>query len=64
MRLLCQRVAQRANHEEKECGRFFQDRFGATLLTDEASLLVCAAYVHLNPSRHGNDARIERPYIG
>jgi hypothetical protein len=51
MRLLCQRVAQRANHEEKERGRFFQDRFGATLLTDEASLLACAAYVDLNPIR-------------
>ena len=40
MRLLCQRVAQRANNEEKERGRFFQDRYGATRLTDEASLFV------------------------
>jgi hypothetical protein len=45
MRLLCQRVAQRANNEEKERGKFFQDRYGATRLTDEASLLACAAYV-------------------
>jgi hypothetical protein len=51
MRLLCQRVAQRANNEEKERGKFFQDRFGATRLTDEASLLACAAYVDLNPTR-------------
>jgi hypothetical protein len=51
MRLLCQRVAQRANNEEKERGRFFQDRYGATRLTDEASLLACAAYVDLNPIR-------------
>ncbi len=51
MRLLCQRVAQRANHEENEVGRFFQDRYRATRLADEASLLVCAAYVDLNPIR-------------
>ena len=51
MRLLCQRVAQRANHEEEESGRFFQDRYRATRLIDEASLLACAAYVDLNPIR-------------
>jgi hypothetical protein len=51
MRLLCQRVAQRANNEEKERGKFFQDRYGATRLIDEASLLACAAYVDLNPIR-------------
>ena len=51
MRLLCQRVAQRANHEEEESGRFFQDRYRATRLLDEASLLACAAYVDLNPIR-------------
>jgi len=51
MRLLCQRVAQRANHEEEENGRFFQDRYHATRLVDEASLLACAAYVDLNPIR-------------
>jgi len=49
--LLCQRVAQRANHEEEENGRFFQDRYRATRLVDEASLLACAAYVDLNPIR-------------
>ena len=51
MRLLCQRVAQRANREEDETGRFFQDRYRATRLVDEASLLACAAYVDLNPIR-------------
>jgi hypothetical protein len=51
MRLLCQRVAQRANQEDEESGRFFQDRFRATRLSDEASLLACAAYVDLNPIR-------------
>jgi len=51
MRLLCQRVAQRTNHEEAETGRFFQDRYRATRLVDEASLLACAAYVDLIPIR-------------
>jgi len=51
MRLLCQRVATRANHEDEESGHFFQDRFHATRIVDEASLLVCAAYVDLNPIR-------------
>jgi hypothetical protein len=41
----------RANREDGENGRFFQDRYGATKLVDEASLLACAAYVDLNPIR-------------
>ncbi|WDQ17188.1 hypothetical protein [Rhodopirellula sp. P2] len=48
MRLLCQRVSMRANAEEDESGRFFQDRYKATRLVDEASLLACSAYVDLN----------------
>ncbi|WP_052329548.1 transposase [Rhodopirellula sp. SWK7] len=51
MRLLCQRIAMRANREENETGRFWQDRYRATVLTDEASLLACSAYVDLNPIR-------------
>ena len=35
MRLLCQRVAMRANREDDETGRFFQDRYKATKLIDE-----------------------------
>ncbi len=53
MRLLCQRVAMRANREDEENGRFFQDRYKAVRLLDEASLLACAAYVDLNPIRAG-----------
>ena len=49
MRLLCKRIAMRANREEEEAGRFWQDRYHATVLTDEASLLACSAYVDLNP---------------
>lgn len=59
MRLLCQRIAMRANREEKETGRFWQDRYRATVLTDEASLLACAAYVDLNPIRAAICERLE-----
>lgn len=59
MRLLCQRVAMRANREENEVGRFWQDRFFATALADEASLLACAAYVDLNPIRAAMCEKLE-----
>lgn len=51
MRLLCQRVASRANREDGESGRFWQDRFRAVRLLDEASLLACSVYIDLNPIR-------------
>ena len=59
MRLLCQRIAMRANREENEAGRFWQDRYRATVLTDEASLLACAAYVDLNPIRAAMCEKLE-----
>ena len=40
-------------------GWFFQDRYKATRLTDEASLLACAAYVDLNPIRAALCERLE-----
>jgi REP element-mobilizing transposase RayT len=51
MRLLCQRIAMRANREDEEQGKFFQSRFKAVRLLDETALLACAAYVDLNPIR-------------
>lgn len=51
MRLICQRIAQRANAEDGERGKFWQARFHAVLLLDEAAILACAAYVDLNPIR-------------
>jgi REP element-mobilizing transposase RayT len=52
MRLLCQHIAQRANREEGEgLGKFWQSRFKAVRILDEASLLACSAYVDLNPIR-------------
>ena len=51
MRLLNQRIAQRANREDEASGRFWQDRFRSIRLIDDESLLACAAYVELNPIR-------------
>ena len=51
MRLLCQRIAQRANAEDEESGKFWQNRFHAVRLIDEEAILAAAAYVDLNPIR-------------
>lgn len=53
MRLLCQHIAVRANNEDGEVGKFWQSRFRAVRLLDEAAILACAAYVDLNPIRAG-----------
>ncbi|WP_235034317.1 hypothetical protein, partial [Roseiconus lacunae] len=59
MRLLNQRIAQRANREDEESGKFWQDRFRAIRIEDEASLLACAAYVDLNQVRAGIAESVE-----
>ena len=51
MRLMCQAIGTRANREDEITGRFWEGRFKAVKLLDEASLLACAAYVDLNPIR-------------
>ena len=51
MRLLCQHIAVRANKEDGESGKFFQSRYRAIRLCDEAAVLACSAYVDLNPIR-------------
>jgi hypothetical protein len=51
MRLLCQSIAMRSNREDNASGRFFEERFRAVRLVDEASVLACSAYVDLNPIR-------------
>lgn len=53
MRLLCQYVGQRANRESEETGKFWESRFKAVRLLDEAAILACSAYVDLNPIRAG-----------
>ncbi|MDZ4847880.1 MAG: hypothetical protein SGI77_01175 [Pirellulaceae bacterium] len=51
MRLLCQKLAVRANKEDGEVGKFFQSRYRAVRLCDEEAILACSAYVDLNPIR-------------
>jgi hypothetical protein len=51
MRLLSQNIAQRANKEDNERGKFWQARFRAVRLLDKTAILSCAAYVDLNPIR-------------
>jgi hypothetical protein len=51
MRLLSQKVAQKANKDDEEVGKFWQSRYRAVRLLDETAVLACAAYVDLNPIR-------------
>jgi REP element-mobilizing transposase RayT len=61
MRLLCQRIAQRANAEEDQRqGKFWQNRYRAVRLLDEQAVLSCAAYVDLNPIRAALAETIEK----
>jgi hypothetical protein len=59
MRLLSQNIAQRANREDKEVGKFWQARYRAVRLLDETAILACAAYVDLNPIRAAMAKTIE-----
>ena len=59
MRLLSQNIAQRANKEDGELGKFWQARYRAVRLLDETAILACAAYVDLNPIRAGMADTIE-----
>lgn len=51
MRLVCQRIAQWANGEDNQRGKFWESRYRAVRLLDEEAILAGAAYVDLNPIR-------------
>jgi REP element-mobilizing transposase RayT len=53
MRMIAEPIARRANQEDELSGRFWQGRFKAVRLCDEAAILACAVYVDLNPIRAG-----------
>ena len=51
MRSLAEPIARMANKQDNYTGRFWEGRFKAQRIVDEAGLLACAMYVDLNPVR-------------
>ena len=51
MRSLSEPIARMANKQDQCTGRFWEGRFKAQRIVDEAGLLACAMYVDLNPVR-------------
>jgi REP element-mobilizing transposase RayT len=53
MRFLSERIAKEADRQNKCSGRFWEGRFKAQVLLDDAAILACMQYADLNPIRAG-----------
>jgi len=51
MKALCEPTVRLANRQDGATGHFWEGRFQALAITDEAGLLACSMYVDLNPIR-------------
>ena len=51
MKALCEPIARLANKQDEVRGHFWEGRFKAQSIVDEAGLLACSLYVDLNPVR-------------
>ena len=60
MRALSEPIARMANRQDECTGRFWEGRFKAMRIVDEAGLLACAMYVDLNPVRAAMVAKPEQ----
>jgi REP element-mobilizing transposase RayT len=60
MRALAEPIARMANAQDECTGRFWEGRFKAQRIVDDAGLLACAMYVDLNPVRAAMAESLEK----
>ena len=60
MRALAEPIARMANAQDGCTGRFWEGRFKAQRIVDDAGLLACAIYVDLNPVRAAMTESLEK----